>query len=134
MTQRVFVYGTLRRDGRFHAVVAPFVVEALEARVQGVLVDLGEYPGWIEGEGTVWGEVLLLRPVSEALRRLDAFEGWFGPGDPRSLYERVQVEALTAAGPVRAWAYRYRGSTAGLSLVRGGVWSAPARGEERRKG
>ncbi len=134
MTERVFVYGTLRRAGRFHAIVAPFVREAVEARVGGVLLDLGAYPGWVAGEGTVWGEVLLLRRATEALRRLDAFEECFGPDDPRSVYDRVEVEAMTAAGPVRAWAYRYRGPTAGRRRVESGVWGAPVNGDERRTG
>lgn len=47
MTDRVFVYGTLRRGGRFHAIVAPFVREAVAARVDGILLDLGAYPGWL---------------------------------------------------------------------------------------
>lgn len=132
MTDRVFVYGTLRSGGRFHAMVAPFVREAVEARVGGILLDLGAYPGWVEGEGTVRGEVFLLRRTSEALRRLDAFEECFGPDDPRSVYDRVEVEAMTAAGPVRAWAYRYRGPTAGRRRVRSGVWGAPGDGDERR--
>jgi gamma-glutamylcyclotransferase (GGCT)/AIG2-like uncharacterized protein YtfP len=134
VTDRVFVYGTLRRAGRFHAIVAPFVREAVEARVDGILLDLGAYPGWVEGEGTVWGEVLLLRRASEALRRLDAFEECFGPDDPRSMYERVEVEALTPAGSVRAWAYRYRGPAAGRRRVDSGVWGAPEDGGERRAG
>lgn len=130
MTDRVFVYGTLRRGKPFHAVIAPFVVSAENAQMAGLLVDLGAYPGWIAGEGTVHGEVFRLYPLPEALRRLDEFESYFGPVDPRSLYERVETEVRTPARRLTAWAYRYRRPTAGRPIVPGGVWVGP--GEERR--
>ncbi len=107
MTDRVFVYGTLRRGGRYHHLVAPYVREVTEGWVPGALVDLGDYPGWVPGRGRVRGEVFRLHPVEPALAALDELEDYHGPGHPENLYERVEVEVRTPDGPVRAWAYRY---------------------------
>lgn len=124
MIDRVFVYGTLKREGSYHHLVATFVREVREGSVPGDLVDLGDYPGWVEGEGRVYGEVFRVDPVDEALHFLDAFEDYHGEGDPRNLYDRLVVDVSTRSGPVRAWAYKYRGPAAGSPRIRGGVWRA----------
>jgi len=119
---RVFVYGTLKRGGIYHSLIAPHVLEVWEGWVPGVLVDLGAYPGWVPGPGRVWGEVLRVDRVDEALAKLDDLEDYHGPGRPENLYERVLVKAETATAPVEAWAYRYRGPTGGRPVVPGGRW------------
>jgi gamma-glutamylcyclotransferase (GGCT)/AIG2-like uncharacterized protein YtfP len=119
---RVFVYGTLKRGGRYHHLVAPHVREAREGSVPGALVDAGGYPGWVAGEGRVHGEIFCLGRTAEALEKLDHLEGYRGPGDLRNLYERVLVAVKTEGGEVRAWAYRYLGSTVGRLRVSSGTW------------
>lgn len=122
MPEEVFVYGTLRRGGANHGLLAPFVRREEAGTVPGVLLDLGGYPGWVEGEGAVRGEVFRLEPPALALVLLDDLEEYFGAGDPRNLYERVRVTARTADGPVEAWAYRYVGPREGAAPVPGGEW------------
>lgn len=72
-----------------------------EARARGCLLDLGRYPGLIEGEGSVRGEVYRLHDP-ELLRTLDGEEGYN--------FERRRTLVTLAAGQrARAWLYRYRG-------------------------
>ena len=131
MIEHVFVYGTLKHGGSNRRLVAPYVREESEGSVPGSLVDLGAYPGWVEGEGEVRGELLRVDPVEETLAVLDELEGYHGPGDPRNLYERVLVDVWTAGGAVGAWAYRYLGPTRGRPLVAGGRWETGRKERER---
>jgi gamma-glutamylcyclotransferase (GGCT)/AIG2-like uncharacterized protein YtfP len=81
---------------------------------------------------TVTGDLFTARPeaYAELLTALDRLEEYV-PGDPRSLYERVEREVLLAADgtPVRAWVYlagpavTARLRTTGR-LITGGDWTA----------
>ncbi|GAB4262615.1 MAG: gamma-glutamylcyclotransferase [Deferrisomatales bacterium] len=122
MTDWVFVYGTLKRGGRYHRRIRPFVREGRTGWVPGRLLDLGGYPGWVAGAGRVWGEAYRLSPLAPALAVLDELEDYYGPGDPRNLYERLTVEVRGEGEPVRAWAYRYVGPRQGRPFVAGGRW------------
>lgn len=105
-TTKIFVYGTLRPprpgtrpdDSRFYPEIALYVVRATPARVEGAeLYDHGEYPCARPGTGTVYGEVLQVRP--EALAIADRIEG-----HPH-LFERQHVTFFTDAGTKEAWLY-----------------------------
>jgi gamma-glutamylcyclotransferase (GGCT)/AIG2-like uncharacterized protein YtfP len=102
----IFVYGTLRPprpgtrpdDSRFYSEIAPYVVSATPARVEGaVLHEHGAYPCARPGTGTVHGEVLQVKP--EALAIADRIEG-----HPH-LFERQRVAVQTDAGTEEAWLY-----------------------------
>lgn len=105
--QHVFVYGTLRP-----AVAAGeprFLIEGLKhdgpATVRGRLVDLGDYPGLVEGSGLVHGDLLVVED-SEKLAALDAYEEC---GPPSFLYRRELVTAERPDGShLGVWVYRYR--------------------------
>ncbi len=125
---RVFVYGTLKVGENNHPLIAPFVRAVTPGTVPGRLVDLGGYPGWMEGAGTVYGEVLQVAPADEALRILDELEEYFGPGDPENVYERLVAAVATPERTVPAWAYQYVGPTTAATAIPGGVWSAPRLG------
>ncbi len=127
MIDRVFVYGTLMRGGTYHGLVAPYVRDVQRGWVPGVLVNLGEYPGWVPGAGRVQGEVFRLRPLEPALRLLDELEDYEGPGAEGNLYERVLVRVGTPEGRTTAWAYRYVGPAGGLPVIPDGRWQGPAR-------
>jgi gamma-glutamylcyclotransferase (GGCT)/AIG2-like uncharacterized protein YtfP len=82
----LFVYGTLRRGESNHAELASarFVGTARTAPLYD-LVDLGAYPGLVEGGSTaVHGE--LHEVEDRELPRLDAFE------EVPTLYERKRVQ------------------------------------------
>jgi len=93
------------------------------ATIPGVLVDLGAYPGLVEGPGTVRGELWeLLDP--RLLAVADRYEGY----DPRrpdaGPYVRREIGLVRPA--VDAWAYLYVGPRDGLQRVPGGDWRAHA--------
>lgn len=118
MTNRLFVYGTLRRDSQhgMFDLLAPQTSFFGRARVQGRLLDLGEYPGLVpSGDPGSWvsGEVYALENPPDTLARLDEYEGC-GPDDPEPHeFERVEMEVVLESGARdKAWVYVYRGSTA----------------------
>lgn len=121
MTDRVFVYGTLRREvaGGMHHLLGTDARFVASGWVRGMLIDLGAYPGLVDaapgeaGDAWVRGELYELGDPDARLPILDAYEGC-GPSDPRPhAYERARREVVTDAGAhVTAWVYLYRGPTA----------------------
>jgi gamma-glutamylcyclotransferase (GGCT)/AIG2-like uncharacterized protein YtfP len=94
----VFVYGTLRRGGGNHQLIAEYVQSVHEAMVKGMLFHLPYgYPAMVDGRGTVRGEILELSNPETALTILDELEGYHGPGQSNE-YERITVTAVTADG------------------------------------
>jgi gamma-glutamylcyclotransferase (GGCT)/AIG2-like uncharacterized protein YtfP len=137
MADRLFVYGTLRKDVRnsmFHLLAgeARFVGRA---RVPGRLLNLGEYPGLVPSTGSggcVHGEVFALDDAARTLARLDEYERC-GPNDPKPHeFERVEVEVLLESGAaVNAWVYVYTGSTTDKQEILSGDYSDEARARRR---
>ncbi|MFG2947454.1 gamma-glutamylcyclotransferase family protein [Streptomyces adustus] len=131
-----FVYGTLRPGGRYHdAFLGGRTRSAHPARLAGaVLYDGPGYPYAVEepGGGGVRGELLTV-PVEaydELLAELDRLEEYV-PGDPRSLYLRVEREVGRDAdgAAVRAWVYVAAPAVAERlradgRIVEGGDWRA----------
>ena len=111
----LFIYGTLMPGLRLQAEMHG--AQRLGAAcVTGRLVDVGRYPGLLQGQGTVTGEVYR---VSDAqLARLDEVEDMV-PGDrPASQYwrERVQVHSGALAGQM-VWTYVYNRPVDGLTPI-----------------
>jgi gamma-glutamylcyclotransferase (GGCT)/AIG2-like uncharacterized protein YtfP len=111
MTHALFIYGTLMPGLRLEAEMhgARFVGSA---HIEGRLFDLGHYPGLLQGDGQVTGEVY---EVDDAhLTRLDGVEGVV-PGDrDASQYWREEVTVLS--GPLqgqRVQTYVYNGPVDG---------------------
>jgi len=137
MTDRLFVYGTLRKDVRksmFHLLAgeAKFLGRA---RAQGRLLNLGEYPGLVPSAGCgswVHGELYALDDVVRTLARLDEYERC-GPNDPEPHeFERIEMEVLVESGTrVAAWVYVYKGSTTDKEEIVSGDYSHEARTQLR---
>ena len=111
MTHALFIYGTLMPGLRLEAEMlgARFVGPA---HIAGRLIDVGHYPGLLQGDGPVTGEVY---QVDDAhLTRLDGVEGVV-PGDrDASQYWREEVTVLS--GPLqgqRVQTYVYNGPVDG---------------------
>ncbi len=104
MSELLFVYGSLR-PGRAPAEIAA-VAARLEpvgdATVRGRVIDLGAYPGLVEGNERVPG-LLMLVPDDVTLHALDAYEG--------EEFPRKRVIAEAAYGEVECWIYAYAGET-----------------------
>jgi gamma-glutamylcyclotransferase (GGCT)/AIG2-like uncharacterized protein YtfP len=98
---RLFAYGTLMRGYGRHVVLTRGATAMGEGTVRGRLLDLGRYPGLIDGAGRVRGEVYRLDDP-ELLPVLDREEGY-------NFVRRQGTVTLADGRRVRAWLYRYRG-------------------------
>lgn len=118
----LFVYGTLRPS--LAAGGPARLVHGLDvagpATAPGVLVDLGDYPGLVAGDGVVHGDLLRVTDPAR-LRALDAYEECGGP-DPLFRRERTVV-SLPDGTTVEAWVYRYARSPQGVAIA-GGDYAA----------
>lgn len=85
-----------------HAVLARGATYLGPGRVRGTLIDLGTYPGLVEGQGLVSGEVYRI-DTPELLPAVDREEGY-------NFERRRRKIALTDGRTAWAWAYHYRGS------------------------
>lgn len=114
----VFVYGTLKRGGCNHALLAgqAFV---REARTQPVyrMFDLGGYPGIIHASPgiSIIGE--LWRVSADCLARLDTLEG-LHEGE----YTREKIALASPHEALEALGYLYARPVTACSEVTGGVW------------
>jgi gamma-glutamylcyclotransferase (GGCT)/AIG2-like uncharacterized protein YtfP len=84
-----------------HAVLARGATAVGRGTVRGRLLDLGRYPGLVDGPGRVSGEVYRLDDP-ELLPVLDREEGY-------NFVRRQGIVTLAGGRRVRAWLYRYRG-------------------------
>jgi gamma-glutamylcyclotransferase (GGCT)/AIG2-like uncharacterized protein YtfP len=99
LSERLFVYGTLRRGGPRESFLrgCPFLGRHV---VKGFrLLDLGAFPAAVPGPGAVVGELYELRDDA-ILEFLDAVEG---VDDAPPLFRRDRVEVAGAP----AWMYVY---------------------------
>lgn len=98
--ETVFVYGSLKRGYRNHALMAgcKFLGEGRTAPTFA-MIDLGRYPGVIRGGATIAGEVFAV--PSHRMGRLDRLE------DNGRVYQRERTPIDLPAGPVEAWIYLY---------------------------
>jgi gamma-glutamylaminecyclotransferase len=110
---RIFVYGTLRKGGSNHGLLAGATFAGLaETREPFAMFDLGGFPCIVPGgEERVAGEVFLVDGAT--LARLDALE------DVPRWYRRAVV--LLADGS-QAEAYLYAQDVGGAPRVPGGDW------------
>ena len=84
-----------------HRLLAPGATLVGAGSVRGTLLDLGDFPGLVNGTGRVVGEVYRL-DAPELLAVLDRAEGYN--------FDRRRAAVTLATGRrARAWIYRYRG-------------------------
>ncbi len=89
------------RGYALHPVLARGATFVAEGRVRGRLLDLGPYPGLIDGRRTVRGEVYRI-DTPEVLPALDREEGY-------NFDRRPATVTLGSGRRALAWAYWYRG-------------------------
>jgi gamma-glutamylcyclotransferase (GGCT)/AIG2-like uncharacterized protein YtfP len=111
--EHLFVYGTLRRGARMHALLAGAARPLGPATFRGRLYHLGGYPGAVaspDSGDVVRGELYALdgRDADRLLARLDRYEG---PD-----FERVRAE-VRSDGPVSSWIYLVRTSVEGRPRI-----------------
>jgi gamma-glutamylcyclotransferase (GGCT)/AIG2-like uncharacterized protein YtfP len=119
----VFVYGLLKRGFSLHHHMAQGTF-AGDATARGILYSLGEYPGMVDGDGSVLGELYRFDDVAVALELLDEVEE-YDPLEPeRSLYVRTvrPVTLRSSDAPVPAWCYLYNRSVKDLTRIASGAF------------
>lgn len=101
----VFVYGTLRRGEMRNGVLQNDQLVDGEVYAEGFsMIDLGAYPGVIQGEGTVRGE--LYEISRRTLDHLDRIEGYREETPEEGLYDRVTTPVMLGNGSLEE-AYIY---------------------------
>jgi gamma-glutamylcyclotransferase (GGCT)/AIG2-like uncharacterized protein YtfP len=73
---RLFVYGTICQGQTARSLVEPSITRSVKASTDGQIYafPMG-YPGYVEGEGRVAGELLWLGQLAATFALLDAYEG-----------------------------------------------------------
>ncbi len=117
----VFVYGTLKRGGRYHELLAAqkFIDEA--CTVAGyTLYQPSDYPGMVRAKEDTEGVTGELWSVSETcLADLDALEGL-----PQKLYARIPIPLLAPHDSLAAESYLYLRPLIGCRHL-GSTWHQP---------
>ena len=106
----LFVYGTLRRGGEGRRLLERLGgVYVGKGSVAGELYDLGAYPGALKSQdpsSRVVGEVYRLSNPTQALHKLDEYEGVRPRGAAASLYSREIAEVtLENREHLSTWIY-----------------------------
>ena len=114
------VYGTLRPGGRAYAAFGldQRTRHLGPCRISGRIVDLGGYPGLLEGDEAVAGDLLAVDDA-HLLEELDAYEG--------DGYVRATVRLVEPEGEALVWLWR--GSIDGAEPVPGNDWTRRASDE-----
>jgi gamma-glutamylcyclotransferase (GGCT)/AIG2-like uncharacterized protein YtfP len=120
----VFVYGTLKRGGRYHETMVAIGAQFLgTAAVVGRLISLGDYPGLLPGSSRVSGEVY--RVSAAGLRVLDRLEGFDAARPASSEYHR-RLTPLHGGPVAVAWVYWYNPALVPATAVPlDGDWPPP---------
>lgn len=125
MNPYLFVYGTLlSHTGKEKSLQLAREADLVgPATIRGLLYRISWYPGLVEGEGCVHGEVHKLRDPERSLSWLDAYES-ISPGRADNEYERVERQVRLAAGSgLTTWVYLYRRDVSAATRVADGRWT-----------
>lgn len=125
---QLFVYGSLRRGflSPAYEYISRYFDFVSDARVKGLIYDMGEYPAAIPADtnATIVGELYRIKEVDEfdwAMGQLDDYEGIHPELGEEQLYRRERAEILLSDGQkTEAWIYWYNGDTSGKPLVASG--------------
>lgn len=124
----IFVYGALMRsfDLHHHLAGASYVTGAT---ARGALYVVGPYPGMVEGNGAVRGELYTSDDPAVVLEILDEVEGYDALDPDASEYVRVKRDVRRDDGrDVPAWLYLYNRDVKGLPQISSGDWHSLADG------
>jgi gamma-glutamylcyclotransferase (GGCT)/AIG2-like uncharacterized protein YtfP len=126
----VAFYGSLMQQGATDEQPdwSPHLRYVGKGALEGSLIDLGDYPGLIPGDGKVIGEIYeVVKRDGEVLghkvfKAMDDFERYDAGNPVNSLFVRRTVRLLDP--PNRdAWVYVYNGDASSAPPVAGGDWS-----------
>ena len=127
MVSNLFVYGSLRSGFQSHAYeyISRFFTLVGNAKVKGILVDMGEFPAGIpcEEERYITGELYQIKNSHEfswAMGQLDDYEGVNAEEEHEHQYRRAVTEVICNDMPLEAWIYWYNGDTSGRPVIASG--------------
>jgi gamma-glutamylcyclotransferase (GGCT)/AIG2-like uncharacterized protein YtfP len=123
-TDKLFVYGTLRKGFDPHQYLKSSARFLGKGRIAGRLYDLGEFPGAVPSElpgDEVQGELYELGDLGRQLKALDEYEE-FDPEHPeKSLFVRQKVDVRLENGErFKAWTYFLPKEPARATRIRSG--------------
>lgn len=102
----VFVYGTLMQGMVNHSILEPYITTVRPATIKGRLCHLPQgYPMLFTGAGVVYGELMEIADINQALIVLDELEEYYGPQQAANYYERRRAAVRTSEKSYQAWAY-----------------------------
>lgn len=123
----LFVYGSLRSGFKSPAYeyISRYFTLIGDAKVQGMLVDLGTYPAGSPtgNNATITGELYRIKHQNElswAIGQLDSYEGVTVESDEVQLYRRELTDVYCNGQIVPAWIYWYNGDISGKPVVSSG--------------
>lgn len=125
--RKIFVYGSLR-SGFLHPAyeyISKYFTLVSEAKVQGCLYDMGNYPAAIpcDDESYIIGELYELKPDANfdwAMGQLDDYEGVNPEDDEAPLYRRETAVAKYNGTGDEAWIYWFNGDVTGQPAIASG--------------
>lgn len=116
----VFVYGTLMRGKSRHKEMEDGCEFVCEGTAHGTLYRVSDYPGLVNGEGFVGGELFRAVDMFEVIQRLDWIEGACGENP---LFNRVIRKIETLQGDCWAYSYNYNRGVEESQLIASGKWN-----------
>ena len=123
----LFVYGSLRRwfHNEAYQYISNYFHYVGDARVKGVLYDLGPYPAAIpvNNDNYIVGELYEIKNKGEygyALAQLDDYEGVDPLEGETKFYRREPVEVFVEDHIIRAWIYWYNQPVEGYPVIASG--------------
>jgi gamma-glutamylcyclotransferase (GGCT)/AIG2-like uncharacterized protein YtfP len=124
---RLFVYGSLRSGfkGPAYDYISRFFKLVGEAKVRGLLFDMGSYPAGIPTNESnfIVGELYESNNRNEfswAIGQLDDYEGVTVEPDEVQLYRREITEVYTNGQVTHAWIYWFNGNVSGHPVISSG--------------
>jgi gamma-glutamylcyclotransferase (GGCT)/AIG2-like uncharacterized protein YtfP len=126
-TTKLFVYGTLRSGFKHqaYAYISKYFMLVGEARVRGLLYDLGEYPAAVPTlhEAYIKGELYELKEAGDfdwAIAQLDDYEGINPEEGETPLFVRKTTVVLYDNQSTQAWIYWYNQPITAQPLITSG--------------
>jgi gamma-glutamylcyclotransferase (GGCT)/AIG2-like uncharacterized protein YtfP len=118
---KLFVYGSLKKGGKYHFYLEEATLVAEHAVAKGVLYDSGlGYPAVVlSGTGNITGEIYDI--PDELWPALDDLEGYTG-GAETDLFDKLVTTVEVAGEPVEAVIYVAKDKKLLNSIIPGGIW------------
>ncbi len=123
----IFVYGSLRSGfpGDAYQYISKYFTLMGNAKVKGLLYDLGDYPAAIPTNENYFivGELYRITNFDElnwAMEQLDDYEGLHVEFGENPLYKRELVDVFLNDTVVKAWIYWYNNTITDKPLIASG--------------